>query len=516
MRVVRSKGYLLPVSLVSATIVALVTSGTAWAASYAATSLQYVGDHPLSGCSAPAVGGTNYAGAEVEPNLAVNPVNPDNVIEVYQQDRWSNGGAHALWSSVTFSGTKASPKWSAISAAPAFDVCTGNSAYDRASDPWVTFSPDGTAYQIAITFTEIPGAFSGPSGVMVSQSSDGGSTWGAPTSLIADNSLNILNDKESITADRTTSQNVYAIWDRLVAPSGQAAAPAGDRAFGYRGPTWFSRTTDHGASWSPATMIYDPGEENQTIGNVIVVTPAHPTASNVPGGQLVDGFDLLYNFKNSGGVRGFNVAVMRSADQGSTWSSPTIIDKQVVAPVSITVNGQSAAVRTGDIIPEFAVDGSSGYIYAVWQDGRWGGIAQTAFSMSKDGGVTWSPTIRINDPTSDSKQVFTPTVAVANDGTVGVTYYELEDATGTTTYQFVSCSANCTSTAGWAGGATQVGSSFQMSTAPYAGGYFVGDYQGLAAYANHGFRTAVVMAQPVATHGPTDPFSDTICPSTGC
>ena len=493
--------------------VALVTSGTALAASYSASSLQYVGDHPLAGCSVPAVGGTNYLDAEVEPNLAVNPTNPDNVVAAYQQDRWSNGGAHALWTSVTFSGTKANPRWSAISAAPAFNVCTGNPAYDRSSDPWVTFSPDGTAYQIAITFTEIPGAFSGPSGVMVSRSTDGGSSWGPATSLIADDSNNILNDKESITADPNNSSDVYAVWDRLVSPTGNAATPAGDFAFGYRGPTWFSRTTNAGGSWSPATMIYDPGQENQTIGNAIVVTPTSPTAASVPGGVLVDGFDLLYNFQNSGGVQGFNVAVMRSGDHGGSWSAPTIVDKQVDAPVTITVNGQSFAVRTGDIIPEFAVDPRSGYIYAVWQDGRWGGIAQTAFSMSTDGGVSWSPTVRINSSTTNPS--FTPSVAVAKDGTVGVTYYELTSAGGTTSYQFISCSANCSSAGSWSA-ETQVGGSFQMSTAPYAEGYFVGDYEGLIPYANHGFRTAVVMAQPVATHGPTDPFSDTICPASGC
>ena len=488
-------------------MVALLASGAAYATSFAASTLQYVGDHALAGCSAPAVGGVSYPGAEVEPNLAVNPTNPDNVIEVYQQDRWSNGGAHGLWTSVTSTGTNSKPNWKAVSAAPAFDVCTGNSTYDRASDPWVTFAPSGNAYQIAISFSLIPGAFSGPSGVLVSKSTNGGSSWSSPTTLIADNSANILNDKESITADPTvtTSDYVYAVWDRLVSPSGTAAAPAGDNAFGYRGPTWFSRTTD-GVNWSPATMIYDPGQENQTIGNEIVVTPS---------GGLVDGFDLLYNFQNSGGVQGFNVAAMRSSDKGSTWSTPTIVDKLVDAPVSITVNGASQPVRTGDIIPSFAVDPSSGNIYAVWQDGRWGGLAQTAFSMSTDGGVTWSPTIDINDPGSYSKQVFTPTVAVAKDGSLGVTYYQLDSSGGSTSYQFIGCSASCTSSGSWSG-ETQVGGSFDMSTAPFAEGYFTGDYGGLVPFGSHGFRSAVVMAQPVAIKGPTDPFSATICPASGC
>jgi hypothetical protein len=504
----RSRRLLLPAALALSGAVAVVTSSVALAASYSASALQFTGDHPLAACgqTLPTAGGVNYPDAEVEPNLAVNPTNPDNVIAVYQQDRWSNGGSNALWTSVTFSGTRSNPKWSAVSAAPSFSRCTGNPSYDRASDPWVTFTPSGHAYQIAITFSETATAFSGPSGVMVSRSDNGGSSWGPATSLIADNSVNILNDKESITANPNiaSSDHVYAIWDRLVSPTGTAAAPAGDNAFGYRGPTWFSKTTN-GTTWTPATMIYDPGEENQTIGNVVLVTP---------GNQLVDGFDLLYNFQNSGGVRGLNAAVMRSSDEGSTWTAPTIVDKIVDAPVSVTVNGTSKAVRTGDIIPEWAVDPNNGNLYAVWQDGRWsGGTAQIAFSMSTDGGATWSPTTRINTNTTNPS--FTPAIAVAKDGTVGVTYYEMTDAGGTTSYQFVACSANCSSSSSWSA-ETQVGAAFQMTTAPYAEGYFVGDYEGLIPYATHGFRTAVVEAQPVAAHGPTDPFSNTICPASGC
>src|SRR5688572_1096808 len=44
-------------------------------------------------CQGQAQTGTNYPGAEVEPFVDVNPMNPDNVVGNWQQDRWSNGGA---------------------------------------------------------------------------------------------------------------------------------------------------------------------------------------------------------------------------------------------------------------------------------------------------------------------------------------------------------------------------------------------------------------------------------------
>ena len=49
-----------------------------------------------AGCEGTPVNGTLYANAEVEPFVAVNPANAANLIGVWQQDRWSNGGAKGL------------------------------------------------------------------------------------------------------------------------------------------------------------------------------------------------------------------------------------------------------------------------------------------------------------------------------------------------------------------------------------------------------------------------------------
>src|SRR5215208_991682 len=67
--------------------------------------------------------------------------------------------------------------------------------------------------------------------------------------------------------------------------------------------------------------IYDPGEQNQTISNQIVV---HPD------GTLVDGFLLIKTHQNNRRSRGFSAAVIRSFDKGESWSRRAII----VAPVS--------------------------------------------------------------------------------------------------------------------------------------------------------------------------------------
>src|SRR5207247_2638424 len=117
-------------------------------------------------------------------------------------------------------------------------------------------------------------------GMSVSRSTDGGDHWSTPVMLKKDTSPNVLNDKNSLTADRFDAGTAYAIWDRLAFPNGRSSPTAGENAIGYRGPTWFSKTTNFGTSWSTARMIYDPGEVNQTIGNQIVV---------LGDGTLVDG-----------------------------------------------------------------------------------------------------------------------------------------------------------------------------------------------------------------------------------
>jgi hypothetical protein len=157
----------------------------------------------------------------------------------------------------------------------------------------------------------------------------------------------------------------------------------------------------------------------------------------------------------------------------------------------------SCPIRSGDFIPDVAVDPRNGNLYAVWMDLRFdGGIFLTdhdniAFTMSTDGGRSWSPTIKVNQtPTSEpnyDQQAFTPAVAVAGDGTVTVSYYDFRNNTPApasldTDYFAVHCHANCANPASWAGNETRITpASFDIRKAPYARGYFLGDYMGLDA-----------------------------------
>ena len=134
-------------------------------------------------------------------------------------------------------------------------------------------------------------------------------------------------------------------------------------------------------------------------------------------------------------------------------------------------------------------------------------------SMSADGGLTWSAPIQVNKSPSNiapaNRQAFIPSVAVAADGTVAVTYYDFRfnDANpGTPTdYWLVHCHPTtptaCTNPANWSNELRLTEASFDIEQAPDFGvGLFIGDYQGLISSGND-FLSA--WSQP---HG-TDPDS---------
>lgn len=475
----------------------LLLASTAAAGTYTQGPLVLAsGPSPFAACT---VGGpgTNYPNSEVEPFVSVNPSNPDNIIGVFQQDRWDNGGAHGLVVAVTHDG---GVTWSRTW--PHFSTCAGGTTanggnYDRSSDPWVTFAPSGDAYFISLSAS----ADLLTSAILVSRSSDGGDTWSEPKTLISEHSAFHFNDKESITADPTSASNVYAVWDRSRFPSENANFNA-LRSFAFRGPAMFSRTTDGGITWSaPRNIMPMPTNENLfTTGNQIAV---------LPDGTLIDVFALERGSGLQPSPNQFTESLMRSTDKGLTWSR--VINISTDRSVGVFDPDTGFPVRTGAGLPDVAVDPSNGTIYAVWSDSRFsGGVRDdVAFSKSTDGGLTWSAPIKVNQ-TPVPVAAFTPSVEVAADGTIGVSYYDFRNNTpapGALTDAFIVHSHD--------GGATWTENrltpaSFDIEQAPVSRGYFLGDYEGLTS-AGSTFMPFFTQAVS-APANPTDVFFTTVGP----
>jgi hypothetical protein len=512
------------VALLAGTVTSgLMFAPPAGAASPSATLgplVQISGPSPFGGCTADNVGGqeaqgsVNFPDSEIEPFIDVNPGLPRRMIAVWQQDRWSDGGSRGLVAGVS---SDNGATWNTVTS-PKFTVCQ-HGRFERASDPWITFGPTGAAYFMSLSFDFDPTVFGGHSAMQVSKSQDSGHTWLNPVTLIEDNDPNVINDKNSLTADSTNRLRVFAIWDRLELFSASAAqqkavaqaiagqhdkvimagrtlrsmqanaAAAATDPPQFKGPTYFTRTKDAGVTWDRPIIIHDPGANNQTINNQILVEP---------NGTLIVMFTEILNLANGVHVE---ISLKRSTDSGFSFVPingvihvTRIFSLAIANPTGTTTPNLNEPVRDAGLLFDPAVDPHNGHLYVVWQDNRFSrnnpAVDQIAFAQSTDRGATWSQPIKINKTpfrlNVKRTAAFIPTIAVNSDGVLVATYYDFrnDDATGELADQFaVFCdpaSSDCTKSANWGGEKRLTDASFDMLDAPVARGHFLGDYMGSA------------------------------------
>jgi hypothetical protein len=433
---------------------------------------------PVGTCAAPAAGGTAFNNTEVEPFVAANPHTAGNLIAVWQQDRWSNGGAHALMAARS---TNGGVNWDSQTALP-FNMCStapGALTYERASDPWVSIGPDGVAYAVSISFNRT----NNDNAVAAVRSTNGGMSWDHLSVIRADNGQNqFFNDKESVTADPTRPGYAYAVWDQPAGPVDNPAVLAHNLS-SFTGPSYFARTTNGGVSWEPSKIIVPMRQRQQSIANVIVVGPT---------GTLYDFFTLITGTgpnsgPNSSAPHGSAIAFVKSTDAGNTWTEPQIV--QQMDTLTVTDPNTGAPLRTADFNAAQAIDPVTGKLYLVWQDARdttgpngKGAYSRILMTTSTNDGDTWTdPVVVSNSPAGIS--AFLPAIAVTSTGTVGLTYYDFrtlaDDNTTTlpTDIWFNSAPGGNFSAAN----EKHVTGPFNFLEAPFAGGFFLGDYEGLAA-----------------------------------
>jgi len=494
--------------------------------------VQVTAGDPFSGCTADqlqaqesAFGSILYPATSIEPWLAADPTDSSRLLVGHQQDRWNNGGSRGLVGVVS---NDAGSTW-ANSIPTGVSDCTGGK-FRRASDPWVDFAQDGTAFFFSLALDPMKpttpfGARN--SGLLVSRSVDHGATWQSPVTLLRNNSPHVLNDKNSLTADPTANGHVYAVWDQLSVfpPTADGASLLGESdgvviartllnataggssvcepvtkppcaggapnfKFNFTGPSFFSRSIDNGVTWSTAAPIFQPGTNAQTINNIVRV---------LPNGTLLDFFTAINVTPSI-----LNIGYIASTDKGTNWTGPAFAsDIQVVGVVTPDTGRR---IRDASILYSVAVNPVTGAIYLAWQDDRFstarcitptGSIPVDAvvFSESDDGGMTWSAPVMINKTPVNAanpcrQQAFIPAVVATGDGrALVVTYYDFRNDTNTpagfegTDYFALFCatSTDCTNPSNWGHEQRLTTASFNILDAPVVRGHFLGDYMGLAA-----------------------------------
>lgn len=346
-----------------------------------------------------------YDDAEVEPQVAVNPANPDEIIGVAQQDRWPDGGARGLssWRSVDGGAT-----WTKLPDAP-WSACQGGPMrFGRVTDPWVSYDKAGNAYFIG---QPIDSADLGVSAISVTTFDRANGSWRTPQIIQEDTGERfIFNDKVSITGDPTRAGYAYATWLRFRHPSDGRSSPTADfHSFAFRGDPMISRTTDGGQTWSTPTQMRRSNTFLQ--GNQIAVGP-DGTLYNVAGN--------LFTGAVAGGQHTY-MSVMTSRDAGLHWSAPVKI-----APLDfdqLVVPDDNFPIRADDYLPDIAVDQNSGAVYVVWAAPMGADTNKVLLAKSTDGGRHWSgpDVVSTGGPTAQS---YNGTVEVSENGTLSVLYYD--------------------------------------------------------------------------------------------
>jgi hypothetical protein len=397
---------------------------------------------------------------ETEPDIAIDPANPQIIIAGSQQGRYADGGSVDPGYAVSQDGGQT---WAAGNL-PLLTTAVGG-PFERSSDVAFAFGPDGTAYAQTIPFDQT----SAPSAVSVQMSADGGLSFGPPVYVVNDNDINIFNDKNWIGVDTFPRSphfgRVYTVWSRFITTGTGANAVS-------TAPGAVSYSDDAGRTWSPTRLT--TSADALTEGLIPLI---HPDGSITVIYDLTVGNDDIETAQTS-------------HDGGNTWSAPVTVGQFLGAGVP--------GMRTGGL-PAAAIDPSNGRMYVVWQDTRFNaaGLNDIVLSMSSDGGRTWSPP-GVVSPKEPGQDRFTPAVAAAG-GAVHITYRS-RGANGTApsiTEDYISS----TDRGGTFGAQQQVGPPAVLRWAAVAAPSraFLGDYMGVAATPRFAVLAWAVSARPPVT-----------------
>ncbi len=361
---------------------------------------------------------------------------------------------------------------------PGLLTCDGG-RYVHANDPWVSIGGDGTIY-VAALGTQPPTTTGTSHDVVVSVSRDHGTSWEAPVVLESATAPPAQPDKEAILADPQRPGNAYAVWaDYRVTPG---VEPSIDRVM-------FARTRDGGHTWSTPGAIYsgnDEAQENQllmTAGSVLL--DVFVEGSSLPGTPHPPPLPV-------------KIRVMRSTDQGQTWSAP--IDAAHFTYTNAVDPGTGSQLRFFGQDITAAAGGNA--LYVAWFEDH-AEFSSMLIARSEDAGLHWrAPQVVVRE----KAEAFLPTLAVAGDATVGLLWFDFRHFAPKTSTLSTDIWFSSSRDRGLHWSERHAAGPFDLRSAPAVRfGPFLGDYMGLVGLPD-GFASAFIQAKPQSRNGPTDVF----------
>lgn len=265
-----------------------------------------------------------------------------------------------------------------------------------------------------------------------------------------------LEDKEWLAVDNSTSShsgNVYACWTHFTATSNMIQ---------------FSRSTNHGVTWSKAIQISSTSQNGAVQG---------PQCAVGPDGSVYVAYEVFLT--GSSGQQ----FIAKSTNGGTSFSAA------VAASPTFTNLTFSANYRDNSF-PAMAVGSGgtgSGFVYLVYTSMN-GSNSSTEFIKSKSaGGTTFTTPVAVNDKSTGQRLM--PAVAADTNGDIHISWFDSRNFSNANTLDiYATYSKNNGST--FAANAKVTSKKITTSA-----GDFIGDYSGIAA----GPNGSTSMAHPAWT-----------------
>jgi hypothetical protein len=306
------------------------------------------------------------------------------IVSAFQVGRFTDGGAsNAGWATNASGGASGSWTNGFLPGTTVFATPAG--PYNRVSDAAVAFDAAHNTWMISTLGLTVSGSTVLGAAVLVSLSTNGGTTWSNPVVVHAASGSQNL-DKNWIVCDDTSTSSFY----------GHCYVEWDDNGAG--NVIHMSTSTNGGTSW---------GAQQNTANNATGLGGQPVVQAN---GTVI----VPINNANETAVLAFT-----STNGGSSWGS-------TVTVASISHHTEAGSLRSGALITA-EIDGA-GKVYVVWSDSRFErrGRANDLVMSTSTNGTSWTAVARIPaDAVGSGVDHFIPGIAVdrSTSGHLVVAFY---------------------------------------------------------------------------------------------
>ncbi len=343
------------------------------------------------------------------PGLAVDPTNPNHIVEVYENLIAGTCAYHVSFNGGTTwtGGTIPAPAGFETPPCQKFDI----GGYGH-SDASVAF---GSGEDVYTTFSSQSSPTATTQSVLVARSTNGGRTFQTATVALragADGLASFQRPQLAVEPHAGGYRVYVDAWGGIVTGknfgSSRSSIPGCGQPCGFK--VVMATSDNSGSTWSAPEAVSTPTKPAKAaLDAPIGITREQSRPVVAPNGDIFVAWVSLVSAKS-----GNELVVGRSSDGGATWSPV------VVGGAGHTTSGLSA--------PSLAV-GPKGTLFLAYQLRVATGLPDIRLVHSSDQGTTWSAPVRVVD-SADVGDAGLPQLAVAPNGRVDVVWYDFRNSPG--------------------------------------------------------------------------------------